>query len=276
MVINLNKKSKKLITILKVFFGLTLIISLTAIIKWYIQKKDLISKINYISEISKTSESINSENDEIIEQLLPIPKDNPYWNYINFNLLDIDFSELKKINNEVIGYLKIPGTEINYPFMQHSNNEYYLSHSFDNSYNNAGWIFMDYRNKISDFDKNTILYGHRMYDKTMFSTLKNVLTDEWLENKDNHVVYISTEYESSLWQIFSIYYLPNTTDYLQTSFLDETDFQNFIDMINNRSEYNFDSSPTINDKILTLSTCYNTNQEKLVVHAKLIKRKTSI
>ena len=76
-----------------------------------------------------------------------------------------------------------------------------------------------------------------------------------------------------MWQVFSVYHLPTTSDYLMTDFGSESDFSEFIKMIYSRSAYNFGTSVSTNDKILTLSTCY-ANDEKLVVHAKLIKRET--
>lgn len=242
------------------------------IIRWILEKRELNNKIRSISEITKISEIPNVDDNGIIKQINVIPENNPYWKYIKFDLLDVDFSELKKVNNEVVAYLKVPGTNIDYPVLQHLDNDYYLKHSIDLSFSKAGWIFMDYRNNINDFDNNTIIYGHRMYDTTMFSTLKNILTDEWLEAEDNHVIYLCTENESSLWQVFSIYHIPDTIDFIETEFDSNDDYQNFINLINNRSEYNFDSSPTTNDKILTLSTCYTTNTEKLVLHAKKIKQ----
>lgn len=267
-----NKNFKKIILIFKLFFMLLLLISIIMIGKWFLEKKKLNDKISSISKITKIEEISNVDSNGIIKQVKEIPQNNPYWKYINFNLINVDFTNLKNINNEVIAYLKVPGTDIDYSVVQHSDNDYYLKHSIDFSYSTAGWIFMDYRNNINNFDNNTIIYGHRMYDTSMFSTLKNVLNDEWLNNEDNHIVYLATENESSLWQIFSIYHIPDTTDFIETSFDSDDDYQNFIDLINDRSEYNFDSCPTTNDKILTLSTCYTTNTQKLVLHAKKIKQ----
>ena len=130
--------------------------------------------------------------------------------------------------------------------------------------------YLDYRNNNTN-NKNTIIYAHGRTDKTMFGTLRKVLNNGWLNNTDNFVIKISTETENSLWQIFSVYHIPTTSDYLQTDFDDDTEYQNFLDMIKNRSSYNFNTSVNSNDNILTLSTCYN-NNEKMVVHAKLIKK----
>ena len=68
--------------------------------------------------------------------------------------------KLLKENQETVSWITVNGTNINYPVVQHSDNEYYLNHSFDGSENSAGWIFLDYRNNIENTEKNTIIYGH--------------------------------------------------------------------------------------------------------------------
>ena len=91
------------------------------------------------------------------------------------------------------------------------------------------------------------------------------------ENDTHFLNKIFTEKENSLWQIFSIYHIPTTNDYLQTEFKDEREYQRFLNILKNRSNHNFNTSITSNDTILTLSTCYN-DSEKMVVNAKLIKK----
>ena len=130
---------------------------------------------------------------------------------------------------------------------------------------------MDYRNNISVLDKNTIIYAHGRLDNTMFGSLKNILTSGWLNNKNNYIVKLSTEYENNLWQVFSVYKIKTTNDYLQISFISNESFLEFTDKLIKRSDFNFNTKVNENDKILTLSTCYN-EKEKVVLHAKLIKR----
>ena len=105
----------------------------------------------------------------------------------------------------------------------------------------------------------------------MFGSLKNILTSGWLNNKNNYIVKLSTEYENNLWQVFSVYKIKTTNDYLQISFISNESFLEFTDKLIKRSNFNFNTKVNENDKILTLSTCYN-EKEKVVLHAKLIKR----
>lgn len=264
-------KWKNIIPILIIITSIiTLLISIFNIIKWKIDSDKTNYEITNIQENINVEEIQDTENTEIIEPVIEVPKENPYWDYINMNMINVDFNGLKKTNPDVVGWLKVNGTNINYPFVQSSDNDYYLTHSFNKSYNGAGWVFLDYRNNGTN-DKNTIIYAHGRSNKTMFGTLKNVLNNGWLNNTNNYVIKISTETENSLWQIFSVYRIPTTSDYLQTNFNDETEYQNFLDMIKDRSSHNFDTNVASTDNILTLSTCYN-NSDKIVVHAKLIKK----
>ena len=251
-------------------FLIILIISGINIIKWLKDSNNTNNKIEEIQENIEVEETIDSENTEIIESE-EIDKDSPYWNYIKMNLIDVNFDELNEINNETVGWIQVGGTNINYPFVQTNNNEYYLNHSLDKSYNKAGWVFMDYRNNKDDFDKNTILYAHGRADNTMFGSLKKVIFKNWLNNTNNHIIKLSTGKENTLWQVFSTYKIPTTNDYIQVSFSSNNEFIEFGNMLLERSVYNFNTTINETDKIITLSSCYN-DDEKVVLHAKLIKR----
>lgn len=267
--IKLKWKNIILILIFLILF-ITLNISIYNIIKWKLDSNKTNEEINTIQENTNIEEVKDNKGTEIIKQAEKIPKENPYWDYIKMNMIDVNFDNLKKINSDVVGWIKVNGTNINYPFVQSKDNKYYLTHSFNKSYNNAGWVFLDYRNNNIN-NRKTIIYAHGRTDKTMFGTLRKVLNNGWINNTNNYVIKISTEKENSLWQIFSIYHIPTTNDYLQTEFKDEREYQRFLNILKNRSNHNFNTSITSNDTILTLSTCYN-DSEKMVVHAKLIKK----
>ena len=271
--IKLKWKNIILILIFLILF-ITLNISIYNIIKWKLDSNKTNEEINTIQENTNIEEVKDNKGTEIIKQAEKIPKENPYWDYIKMNMIDVNFDNLKKINSDVVGWIKVNGTNINYPFVQSKDNKYYLTHSFSKSYNNAGWVFLDYRNNNIN-NRNTIIYAHGRTDKTMFGTLRKVLNNGWINNTNNYVIKISTEKENSLWQIFSIYHIPTTNDYLQTEFKDEREYQRFLNILKNRSNHNFNTSITSNDTILTLSTCYN-DSEKMVVHAKLIKKQKKI
>ena len=254
---------------------LLIIFSISAfkISEWFVDNNKTDKVIKKIEKKTKVVEKKDTPKTETINPPVQEELDefNPYWDYMSMNLIDVDFTDLKNDNPDTVGWIKVNGTKINYPFVQTSDNSYYLKHSFDKSYNSSGWIFMDYRNNPTQFDKNTILYAHGRVNGTMFGSLKNTLSSDWLDNTDNYVVKLSTETENTLWQVFSIYHIPTTNDYIKTTFISDEDFLNFINLIKNRSMHDFNTLVDVNDKILTLSTCYN-DEEKVVMHAKLIKR----
>ena len=176
-----------------------------------------------------------------------------------------NFNKLLEENDEVVGWIKVSGTDIDYPYVKHKDNSYYLNHSFNKSTNDAGWIFLDYQNNTNFEDNNTIIYAHNRIDGSMFGSLRNTLKKDWYNNPNNHIITIETLSNTFTFQIFSIYIIETTDDYL------DINMQEGYDLFINRSIYNFNIQVTNEDKILTLSTCYN-NQKKLVLHAKLINK----
>ena len=261
---------KIIMTILLIFFLSLLVFSTYKLVRWKIDSNKTKKEIKDIQKKVTIKEIDDNDNTIIIEQD-NIPKEDPYWDYIKVKLIDVDFNKLLDTNKNTKGWIQVGGTNINYPFVQTDNNEYYLFHSFNNSYNEAGWVFMDYRNDIKNFDKNTILYAHGRYDNTMFGTLKNVFHNNWLDNPDNFIVKLSTPYENTLWQVFSVYRIKTTDDYIQVYFKNDDEYQEFLDILINRSMHDFNTSVNASDDILTLSTCYN-ETDKVVLHAKLIKK----
>ena len=260
-----------ILAILFLIFLIAFIISLINIIKWLIDNRNTDKEIKNIIDITDINSISDNENTELFRDQNEINEDDPYWSFIKTDLINVDFSKLKDTNPETVGWIQLKGTNVNYPFVQGSDNAFYLNHSFNRKYNGAGWVFMDYRNNKSDFDKNTILYAHGRLDNTMFGSLRKILTSNWLNEKSNYVLKLSTESENTMWQVFSVYKIPTTNDYLRISFSDNDDFLNFADMLIKRSSYNFNTTVNNIDKILTLSTCYD-DYNKVVLHAKLIKR----
>lgn len=263
-------KWKNVILTIILLLSITVFIySLKNFINW---NKDNIKSeqiINEINDLNVVTETNNEETTEIINSEEEKPK-SIYWSYIKMNLINVDFKELKERNNDTVAWIQVGGTNINYPVVQTKDNSYYLTHSFDKKYTDAGWVFMDYRNDSNNFGKNTIIYAHARKDRTMFGSLKNILTNDWYKDKNNHIIKLSTETENTLWQVFSVYHINTETYYITTSFKSDNDYKDFIKTIKNRTALYFNTNVTEKDKILTLSTCYNKKQ-KVVLHAKLIK-----
>lgn len=272
-VITIRKKKRKLKKwVWQTFLIIFLLIIFACIFKIFFWNKDNQDTTKIINKISENTEVVEKEDDENTELVNEEEnKQNNYWYYISFPLINVDFTELKKVNSDTVGWINVNNTNVNYPFVQTSDNDYYLNHSFDKSSNEAGWVFMDYRNNKDLDNKNTILYAHSRLDKTMFGSLARVLKKSWYENKDNHIIRLSTEKENTLWQIFSVYKIKEESYYITTFFDNDNEYQEFLNTLKKRSLYDFGTNLSLNDKILTLSTCYS-DTERTVIHAKLIKR----
>ena len=253
------KKGNLLIGFIQVISIIIIIISLYYIYLWYIDNKKTENILNEIYENANvSSDNISVDNDLKIE------------------VENIDFNKLINKNPDTIGWIKVLGTDINYPVVQTNNNDFYLTHSFDKSYNKAGWIFADYINKNlknNELDKNTIIYGHNRQNNSMFGTLSNVFKEEWLSNKENYYINVSTLNNNMVWEVFSTYTIEKEEYYIQSNFSSDEEYISFLNTIKNRSTYKYDVNISKEDKILTLSTCTNVGEGRTVLHAKLIYRK---
>lgn len=231
-----------------------------------------LASIIEIKDMNDNTEIVNppEENIEPEETNINMPP-NDYWYYINLPLISVDFNSLIAKNNDTVAWIALNGTNINYPVVQATDNDYYLYHAYDHSDNQAGWVFMDYRNDPIEFSQNTVIYGHGMNNNTIFGTLRYITENWWYNNPDNHIVKLSTPSENTLWQVFSVYTVPEETYYIQTDFTDNNIYKEFLSKLQARSIYNFNASVNENDKIITLSSCYS-NDLRVVLHAKLIKR----
>lgn len=268
-----RKKKKNTTWIFVILFSIFISIIVFCLIKifiWGKDNKDTSKVINDITNAVNVTFRDDDNNTELVNDTNE-EETSDYWYYIKFPLIDVDITELKEKNSDTVGWINVNNTNINYPFVQTKDNSYYLNHSFDKKYNEAGWVFLDYRNNNDLNNKNTILYAHSRLDKTMFGSLSKVLKSSWYNNKDNHIIRLSTDTENTLWQIFSVYKIPEESYYITTNFNSNKEYTKFLNTIKQRSIHNFNTNLDANDKILTLSTCYS-DTERTVVHAKLIKR----
>ncbi len=173
---------------------------------------------------------------------------------------ELDFDYLYNINSDTVGYLTIDSLGINYPVVKTTDNDYYLSHSFDKSKNVGGWIFMDYRNISINDDKNTVIYGHNMKDGSMFGKLHN------LKNSDVDTIYYYDKDGKHTYKIYSIYEIEEEEYYITTLFDCGNAYTEFQNKVKARSIKEYSYEPKYEDNTLTLSTCSN-NNKRFVVHA---------
>ena len=247
-------KSKKVRTIIVIsLLSLSLIAfiySIFNIIGWYIDGKKN-EKLN--EEIYSALDMGNNDNDQGLNEDI---SNEP------------NLAKLKELNSETVAYIKVNGTNIDYPVVKHKDNFYYLTHSFDKSYNQYGWIYANYENKFDGTDRNITLFGHNMKNGSMFGSLKNVLTSTWQNNEENLEVLFIIGEEAYTYKVFSTYKIYKEEYFATANFASDSDFKKFIDTIKKRSNKNYKVDVNITDQILTLSTCYKDNNYRVILHAK--------
>ena len=174
-------------------------------------------------------------------------------------------------NDDIVGYLDIPDTSIQYYFTQAKDNEFYMGHDIYKNSNGSGWIFLDYENDISHIDKNIILYGHNPEDEIMFHGLRSYLTEDYA--RSHRYFYLTTQYWNSGYEVFAVLLTDVSFDY-NRALIDNSQFSSILDTMNKESLYDFGVEVTTNDRILTLSTYLNPNDRddpsRLIVVGKLM------
>ena len=218
---------------------------------------------NYQSE-SKVGSIMNKLND------IKNSKDNAEIINENDQIIINSYDKLLEVNSDMVGWITIKGTKVDYPIVRATDNAYYLQRNFYKEKDYNGWVFMDYRNSVDELDDNTIIYAHNRFTSgVMFGSLPGIRKKEWHKDETNYELTFNTLYMNGTWKIFSYYGIDVTSDYLVTNFYNKNDYQKFLDMITKRSEYDFKTKVTSDDKIVSLSTCLDDNK-RFVVHAVLI------
>lgn len=188
-------------------------------------------------------------------------------------LRNMDFSALQEENADVLGWIIIPDTEINYPLMQAEDNDYYLTRLWDRTSNKTGSIFMDYKNDPALGDYHTLIYGHRMRDGSMFAGLKYYKTKDYWES--HPLVYIGTNDKCYTYEIFSAYKAPVSGHTFQTpEFPDDAAKDAFIAESLKVSVIKTGVVPTASDNVITLVTCTGTGYESRWVVQACLKEVT--
>lgn len=189
-----------------------------------------------------------------------------------------EFYALYDKNPDVKGYIKIPGTKVDYPVVQSTDNDYYLHHTFDKVVDGHASLFLDYRNSLKPQSTNLIIYGHNMADGQMFGQLNFYQKIDTLS--ESSVITFNTLYGDYKWKVFAVFMTNTDTklghvfDYLKTDFNSDTDFNAFVNEAKARSMYNIPVDVKSGDKLLTLSTCayeLPDGAERLVIMARRVR-----
>lgn len=183
--------------------------------------------------------------------------------------LNINWEKLWSVNPDVKAWIKLTGTLINYPVLQSTDNDYYLTHSVENKESISGAIFSSYRNTWDGSDDNTILFGHNMKAGTYFSYLVHYVPNDWSREplafyKVHPTIQMATpDGKNETFKIFAGIIANTDESYgdvfpyvSKTKFANETDFNNYMIEVMDRSWFFTDVDLTYGDDILTMSTCW--------------------
>lgn len=235
----------------------------------------VVGYIGYNNHISMQKvTSITNDLEEVIEKTDPTKIieeiENELDTEVESKVVNDYIASLMTINKDTVGWLEVNNTNVDYPVVQGEDNKKYLDYNYYNEEDRDGWIYMDFRNNSEELSKNTIIYGHnRYYSGVMFGTLYKTAYKSWYGEQENQIIKFDTLYGTMEWQIFSIYKIEKTTDYLKVNFSDDNVWLDFVKMLKERSVYDFGVELGANDKILTLSTCSSNRNMRLVIHAVL-------
>lgn len=180
----------------------------------------------------------------------------------------IDLAALRQTNQDVIGWIWIPNSKVNYPLMQGEDNDYYLKHTWEGRNNAVGSIFLEYQNSPDLTDFNTIVYGHNMNDGSMFAGIRNYSTEGyWMTHP---YIYLTTDAGVYRYEVFSSYKADVDGETYGLSFeLVKTKARFLLHALEN-SVIDTGIMPDVTDRILTLSTCSGAGYTtRWVVHARL-------
>lgn len=177
----------------------------------------------------------------------------------------VDFESLQKINSEVVAWIYIPGTDINYPVVQGTDNDYYLYRLFDHTYNKAGSIFADYRNNGVAKDDNTVLYGHHMRNQSMFAQITGYTKQEFYD--EHPYAMLMTPDGNYMIKFFSGYVTDVYSNAWDMLFYSDSEYSDWISAVSRKSYFTAAVTPTVRDRMVTLSTCtYEYDNARFVVH----------
>lgn len=250
---NMNENKKKKVIETVRFLCICLVIIMGALCaRWIIGN-------NQIETIKReTASAIATEHVSVAEEKESITK------------YKVKFDELKKKNEDTVAYLAINNTDIAYIVVQKDNNEYYRTHDFSQKYNNAGWIFADCQNNISNLDDNTVIYGYNKKDGSMFANLNELLYNIKGGNYKTYNVSFITENAYYEGYIFAIYMADENSKYDTINFDNENDKKIFVDTAAFKSSKSL-APIDYNSKILTLVTDADKGKRKTVAHIILTK-----
>lgn len=187
----------------------------------------------------------------------------------------IDWKALKKVNKDIIGWIRVLDTTIDYPIVQGTDNQYYLTHSAEKNEYVGGAVFMDYQMNPNFEFLNTIIYGHSIPNGEVFTDIEKFTNQKFYNN--HPYLYIYTPKKNYRCEIFSMYSTKDSSKTYDLNYPNEKSWKEYLDYVKEKADFDRDTKLSVDDHIVTLSTCnlnYGIHSDvRYVLHAKLVEWK---
>jgi sortase B len=174
--------------------------------------------------------------------------------------LVVNWDALKAINSDIVGWVMIPGTRVNYPIVQASDNDYYLNHLFDKTSSDAGAIFLDSENDPAITGWNNIIYGHNLIDGSMFASLKSYRERAFLD--EHRTVLLATPEKNYRLEVVAALVCDADDKIRRFGFTDRTDYNAYVEMLLEYAVLNDLGEGDIPENLYCFATCTDTNYLK--------------
>lgn len=189
-------------------------------------------------------------------------------------LAEVDLDSLREVNKDVLGWIVIPDTVLSYPLVQYEDNQYYLNHTWQDKRSSVGAIFMECKCAPDFSDFNTIIYGHRMNNESMFGVLHNYKEEDFW--RDHPTVYVVTDGGVQVYDIYAALEVGIREIIYHLDVKERDQKQEFIDFGLEHSVISTGIVPAAEGQMLTLSTCTDQGHAtRWVVQAVLREAKES-
>ena len=267
------KKNFNIKAIIYFIYLLIITLSIIYIIDFLLLKREAKKEINLLNSIV-----INQNKEEVINKIVIENEQIDLNSKENINEVKIEneriskVKELKKTNEDIVGWLEIANTDINYPVLQGSDNSYYMTHNYKKEKSKNGAIFLD---KDYDWEKpseNLLIYGHNMNNGTMFQELLKYKSQEFYEN--HPIIRFTTQNEDSEYEIISVFkskvYYKSEKDVFRYYYFinakSEAEYDQFVKNAKSASLYKINKDAKYGEQLITLSTCsYHVKDGRFVI-----------
>ncbi len=269
-----NRSKKKLtpVSILILVLEIVFIVALIQVLRIMIGYMNADSSYDSLTESmqaveltifpSETTSGVDETLTAVEEEAEETEETNETVTY-SYSITVPDFDYLSSINDDVIGWIQIPGTAVNYPIVQGDDNDYYLTHLYTGETSSSGAIFLDSGTTLGLEDRNAIIFGHNMKNGSMFAAL-NSYSSSGYYSLYPYVVVTDLSGTRYIYDIFAVYTVDTANEeesvsvYLHGFGADEN-FAAYLETVQGLSIYSTGISVTQDDYIITLSTCKNAN-----------------